>query len=46
MEEHVWCLQIFFTLSPTALGAKFLTPAEQEYVHTHVKEHKVCRALL
>ncbi|CAL5227240.1 g10165 [Coccomyxa viridis] len=33
----VW---IFFTLSPTAVGAKFLTPAEQEYVHTHVKEHK------
>ena len=36
-----WYVQIFFTLAPTALNAKFLTPAEQEYVHLHVKEHKV-----
>ena len=35
-------LQIFFTLQPTALKANFLTPAEQEYVHQHVKDHKVC----
>ena len=45
MSMHIRCLQIFFTLSPTAVGAKFLTPAEQEYVHTHVKEHKVCGLL-
>ncbi|CAK0757688.1 hypothetical protein CVIRNUC_002561 [Coccomyxa viridis] len=31
---------IFFTLQPNALKAKFLTPAEQEYVHQRVKDHK------
>lgn len=41
MKLHSWVLQIFFTLQPNALKAKFLTPAEQEYVHQRVKDHKV-----